>query len=139
MELTLTTPALLFPAISLLLLAYTNRFLALATLIRSLKGQYVANHNPNLLGQIDNLRIRIFQIRNMQACGILSFFMCVLTMWLLYNGQQLPAKYAFGASLLLLMISLFISLREIQISVKALEIELSDLEESILENQLTRK
>ena len=71
----------------------------------------------------------------MQICAILSFFMCVLSMWLLYSGQQIIAKYVFGFSLLLLMISLFISLREIQISVKALEIELSELEESIRENQ----
>ena len=135
MELTLTTPALLFPAISLLLLAYTNRFLALAGLVRSLKSQYQENHNPNLLGQIANLRKRILQIRNMQACAILSFFMCVLTMWLLYSGEQLIAEYTFGGSLLLLMISLFISLQEIQISVKALEIELSDLEELVLESE----
>lgn len=136
MELTLTTPALLFPAISLLLLAYTNRFLALAGLVRNLKTQYQESLNPNLLGQISNLRTRILQIRNMQACAILSFFMCVLTMWLLYNGEQLIAKYSFGTSLLLLMISLFISLREIQISVKALEIELSDLEELMKESKL---
>lgn len=135
MELTLTTPALLFPAISLLLLAYTNRFLALANLVRTLKTQYLENHNPRLLGQMSNLRIRIIQIRNMQACGSLSFFMCVLTMLLIYNGQQLLAKYVFGFSLLLLMFSLFISIREIQISVKALEIELSDLEESIKESE----
>jgi hypothetical protein len=134
MELTLTTPALLFPAISLLLLAYTNRFLALAGLVRNLKTQYVESQNPNLLGQIANLRRRIIQIRNMQACAILSFFLCVLTMWLLYNGEQQIAKYIFGFSLLLLMISLYISLREIQISVKALEIELSDIEELILES-----
>ncbi|WP_207420968.1 DUF2721 domain-containing protein [Desertivirga brevis] len=135
MELTLTTPALLFPAISLLLLAYTNRFLALAGLVRNLKSQYKESLNPNLLGQISNLRTRILQIRNMQACAILSFFMCVLTMWLLYNGEQLIAKYIFGTSLLLLMISLFISLREIQISVRALEIELSDLEELMMESK----
>lgn len=138
MEITLTTPALLFPAISLLLLAYTNRFLALAGLVRNLKTQYVENQNPKLLGQIANLRRRIIQIRNMQACAILSFFLCVLTMWLLYNGEQLIAKYIFGFSLLLLMISLYISLREIQISVKALEIELSDIEELILESSASK-
>lgn len=135
MELTLTTPALLFPAISLLLLAYTNRFLALASLIRNLKNQYQQNQDPNLLGQITNIRKRIIQVRNMQACGIMGFLICVLSMWLLYNNQQKVAEYAFGLSLLLLMISLLISFRETQISVKALEIELSDLEESILENK----
>ncbi len=135
MELTLTTPALLFPAISLLLLAYTNRFLALASLIRSLKNQYSENRNPNLLGQISNIRKRIIQVRNMQACGIMGFLICVLSMWLLYSNQQKIAEYAFGFSLLLLMISLLISFRETQISVKALEIELSDLEESIREDK----
>ncbi|KAA8480047.1 uncharacterized protein DUF2721 [Arcticibacter tournemirensis] len=135
MELTLTTPALLFPAISLLLLAYTNRFLALASLIRNLKNQYSENQNPNLLGQISNIRKRILQVRNMQACGIMGFLICVLSMWLLYNNQQRIAEYAFGLSLMLLMISLLISFRETQISVEALEIELSDLEESILENK----
>lgn len=135
MELTLTTPALLFPAISLLLLAYTNRFLALASLIRNLKNQYSENQNPNLLGQISNIRKRILQVRNMQACGIMGFLICVLSMWLLYNNQQRIAEYAFGLSLMLLMISLLISFRETQISVEALEIELSDLEESILEKK----
>lgn len=131
MELTLTTPALLFPAIALLLLAYTNRFLALANLIRNLKNQYSSNRNPNLIGQIANIRKRIFQVRNMQACGIMGFLLCVFSMWLMYNSQQKLAEYAFGLSLLLLMISLIISFREIQISVKALEIELEDFEDLI--------
>jgi len=131
MELTLGTPAMLFPAIALLLLAYTNRFLALASLIRNLKSQYVENQNPNLLGQIQSIRKRIIQVRNMQACGIMGFLLCVISMWLLYNSQHVLAGYAFGLSLLLLMISLFISFRETQISVEALEMELSDLEELV--------
>jgi len=135
MELTLTTPALLFPAISLLLLAYTNRFLALASLIRTLKTQYVENQSPHLLSQIANIRTRIIQVRNMQTCGILSFLLCVLTMWLMYNNQQMLAKYMFGISLLLLMISLMISLREILISVRALEIELEDIEQYVRDNE----
>jgi hypothetical protein len=36
MELPITTPALLFPAISLLMISYTARFLHLANLARSL-------------------------------------------------------------------------------------------------------
>lgn len=138
MELSLTTPALLFPAISLLLLAYTNRFLALANLIRSLKSQYAQNRNPNLLGQLSNLRKRIILVRNMQACAIMGFLLCVLSMWLLYNEQMMIAKYAFGGSLLLLMISLVLSFWETQISVHALEIELSDLEELILGDKVKK-
>lgn len=134
MELSITTPAILFPAISLLLLAYTNRFMALASLIRSLKSQYLASHNPNLIGQISNLRRRIYLIRNMQACGIASFSLCVICMLLLFNDHQLIAEYVFGLSLVLLLVSLYLSLREIQISIEALKIELSELESSTIDN-----
>lgn len=128
MEFSITTPAILFPAISLLLLAYTNRFLAIASLIRNLKTQYLQNHNPKIIEQISNLRKRIYLIKNMQACGIASFFLCVISMILLFNAYELLAKYAFGFSLVLMLMSLYLSLREIQISVEALRIELSELE-----------
>ena len=104
--------------------------MALASLIRNLKTQYLQNHNPNLIGQISNLRKRIYLIRNMQACGIASFSLCVICMLLLFNNNQLIAEYVFGLSLILLLISLYLSLREIQISIEALKIELSELESS---------
>ncbi|WP_018477307.1 DUF2721 domain-containing protein [Pontibacter roseus] len=129
MEITLTTPALLFPAISLLLLAYTNRFMALANLIRSLKSRYASAPNQRVYGQIENLRIRLVLIRNMQGFGISSMFGCVFCMFILFAGYNEVGKYVFGLSLLLLMVSLALALREIQISVKALELELNDLEE----------
>ncbi|KAB7627463.1 DUF2721 domain-containing protein [Alkalilimnicola sp. S0819] len=129
MDFSMATPALLFPAISLLLLAYTNRFLALAALIRDLQTRYRSHRDSNLRGQIDNLRRRVLLIRNMQAAGVASLLLCVLCMFLLFAGQALIAKYLFGVSLLLLIISLGISIREIQISVQALHLQLSDLEE----------
>lgn len=129
MEFTLGTPALLFPAISLLLLAFTNRFLALASLIRDLHSRYRASHDVSLKGQIANLRRRVVLIRNMQAAGVASLFLCVLCMFLLFAGIELAAQYVFGASLVLMMISLSLSVWEIQISVKALNIQLSDLHE----------
>lgn len=129
MEITLTTPALLFPALSLLLLAFTNRFLGLANLIRSLKDRYQTTQSPVILDQIQNLRQRLHLIRNMQAFGIASMFSCVLCMFLLYQNWQTAGKIVFGASLVLLMLSMVLSLWEIQISVKALELELSDLED----------
>ncbi|WP_192821508.1 DUF2721 domain-containing protein [Rufibacter sp. LB8] len=127
MEITLTTPALLFPALSLLLLAFTNRFLALAKLIRSLKNVYQSTRNHLIIEQIQNLRTRLNLIRNMQAFGIASMFSCVLCMFMLYQGWQMAGKATFGLGLVLLMISMVLSLWEIQISVKALELELSDL------------
>jgi hypothetical protein len=109
--------------------------MALAGLIRNLKSQYLENHNPNLIGQISNLRKRIYLIRNMQACGIGSFFLCVSCMLLLFNDNQTIAKITFGLSLVLLLISLYLSLREIQISIEALKIELSELESTTVEEK----
>ena len=128
MDLTLTTPALLFPAISLLLLAYTNRFLTLAALMRELGSRYKTEPDPGIRGQLANLRYRILIIRNMQAFGVGSFFLCVLCMFVLFAGQLALAKWIFGTSLILLMISLALSLREIQVSIDALSLQLSDLD-----------
>ncbi len=133
MELGLTTPALLFPAISLLLLAYTNRFLTLASLIRELHKSYKTNPEQVILAQISNLRYRVVLIRNMQVYGIVSFFLCVLCMFVLFAGQELLGKITFAFSLIALMVSLAISFREIQVSVDALNYRLSDLEGSFPE------
>ncbi|HEX7048028.1 MAG TPA: DUF2721 domain-containing protein [Gammaproteobacteria bacterium] len=127
MELTLTTPALLFPTISLLLLAYTNRFLAIANVIRGLHARYESQPSEILLGQIESLRQRVGLIRNMQALGISSLFLCVLSMMVIYVGWQQGAKIIFGISLLLLLVSLGVSFREIQLSVNALNLHLKDL------------
>lgn len=127
-ELTLTTPALLFPAISLLLLAYTNRFLAIAALIRQLHSQYSESHDGRVRGQIENLRKRVILTRNMQSLGIMSLFLCVLCMFLLFAEEYEVGKWVFGISLLLLLASLGLSVREIQISTNALSLQLSDME-----------
>ncbi|MGF1584474.1 MAG: DUF2721 domain-containing protein [Bacteroidales bacterium] len=127
-DLDLTTPALLFSAISLLLLAYTNRFLALAVLVRNLHAMYKENPDDILYGQIKNLRLRLSIIRHMQIYGLLSLLLCVICMFLIYVGYMLIAIYVFGVALLLLIGSLCISAWEIQISVKALNLQLSDME-----------
>ena len=129
MEITLTTPALLFPAISLLLLAYTNRFLAIANMVRQLHAKYLQDPKKGVLvGQIKNLKLRLHMIRNMQIFGVSSFFFCVLSMIFIFQEAGDWGSYSFGISMILLLISLLISLREIQISTKALELELSDME-----------
>lgn len=129
-ELTLTTPALLFPAISLLLLAYTNRFLTLAALTRELYRQHTQTPDPRVYKQLLNLRYRIIVIRNMQFLGISSFFFCVLCMFVLFTGQLLLGKWIFAFSLVLLLLSLALSLREIQVSIDALLLQIDDLEET---------
>jgi hypothetical protein len=128
MDISLTTPALLFPALSLLLLAYTNRFLGLATVIRNLYADYQKSPDPLLLGQIDNLRYRVTLIRNMQIAGAASILGCVVCMLVLFFGLIELGNVIFIISLILLVVSLAISLRELQISVGALELHLSMLE-----------
>lgn len=130
MELTLSTPALLFPAVSLLLLAYTNRFLALAALIRELQARYRESPEPVIKGQIDNLRRRVNLIRAMQEAGVASLFLCVFCMFLLFAGFILPGKLVFAISLLLLMVSLALSVKEIHISVRALNLQLQDIQDA---------
>jgi membrane protein required for beta-lactamase induction len=127
-ELTLITPTFLFSAISLLLLAYTNRFLSYAQLVRTLKDAYLEDHNKVKAAQIENLRRRLYLTRAMQMLGISSLFLCVVTMFLIYVGLQAVAFWVFGLAILLLLVSLGISVREIQISVMALELHLSDME-----------
>lgn len=130
MEIEVTTPALLFPAISLLLLAYTNRFLVIAARIRDLHSRYRSHSEDDaaVALQIENLRKRVGLIRAMQALGILSLLLCVVCMFVLFAGQNLLGKLIFGASLLLLMASLSISLWEIQISTVAISLELQDFQ-----------
>lgn len=124
----LTTPALLFPAISLLLLAYTNRFLVLAQLIRQLHSSERDYFQRMVQRQIANLRQRIALIRLMQALGVSSFLFCTLSMMSLFVTQQRLAEALFGISLLLLVASLLTSLYEIAISTKAIEAELADID-----------
>lgn len=127
-ELTLTTPALLFSAISLIMLAYTNRFLAYATVVRSLHDTYLKNKDAVLIKQIKNIKQRLYLTRAMQIFGISSLLLCVVTMFLIYIELNTLATWVFGLALLLLIISLSVLIVEIQISVKALEHHISDIE-----------
>jgi hypothetical protein len=129
MDFTLSTPALLFPTVSLLMLAYTNRFLTLATIIRGLHDRYKNDQNDNLLGQIANLRYRVYLIRNMQIFGVLSLLFCVVSMFALFAGWVPGGQWAFGIALILMIVSMLISLRELQISVGALDLLLVELED----------
>lgn len=129
MDITLTTPALLFPAISLLLVAYTNRFNTIGGRIRTLHSQYRENPDDLIIsGQIESLRKRVYLIRNMQAFGVASLFFCVVCLFVLFAGKIFLGKIIFSLCLVLMMISLALSFREILISVNALNLELSDMQ-----------
>lgn len=122
MNITLTTPAMLFPAVSLLLLAYTNRFVTLATIIRNFRKDQQEGHVEE---QIANLRKRIQLIKRMQEAGVLSFFFCVLSMLAIYLEYWLVGGWIFALSLLFLLYSLWLSVLEIRISVEALDVHLA--------------
>ncbi len=106
MTVELQTPALLFSATSLILLAYTNRFLTIATIIRGLRKSYNEKPEDFILGQIRNLKLRLDLIRYMQLSGVLSLFLSVLSMLLIYLENNNSGIVLFGLSLLFLLISL---------------------------------
>lgn len=130
LEISINTPALLFPAITLLMLAYTNRFLSLAALVRKLHDEYIGGEKEkNILNQIKNIRARLNLIRYMQSFGILSFLCCVICMYAIFTGWMVLANWIFAASLFSLLLSIILSLLEINKSTKAIELQLSDIEE----------
>lgn len=135
MTLHIETPALLFSATSLILLAYTNRFLTVATIIRGLKKAYKEKENSMILLEIKNLKLRLTLIRYMQMAGVLSLFLSVFTMLVLFLDHQLIGIYLFAASLLSLLTSLALCFWEINISVDALRLHLSDLTHKELEKE----
>ena len=127
MNLTIETPALLFSATTLILLAYTNRFLTIAQLIRELKKSYKKEENASILLEIKNLNLRLSLIRAMQLMGVLCLFLSVLAMLMLFLEQHMLGIYLCGGSILCLLISLGISFWEISISVNALRLHLKDI------------
>jgi hypothetical protein len=137
-DININTPALLFPAITLLMLAYTNRFLSLATLVRKLHEEYNRGEKEkNILSQIKNIRTRINLIRYMQGLSVLSFLCCVLCMYTIYRGWTMLANIIFAGSLIFLFLSILLSLLEINKSTRAIELVLSDIEELDKENIFT--
>nr|WP_321415230.1 DUF2721 domain-containing protein [uncultured Allomuricauda sp.] len=128
MQLNLSIPALLFPAISLTMLAYNARYLAIAALIRQLHKQFEETSAPPLKQQINQLRNRLGIIKNMQASAIISFLLAAVTMFLVYVQMEVWANIVFGISLVFLMISLVLSFLEVQLSTKALGIQLKNME-----------
>jgi hypothetical protein len=130
-QLEISTPALLFSAISLILLAHTNRFLTYASVVRNLHDAYLKKPESILIYQISNLRQRLALIKGMQISGISSLLLCVMSMFFIYIGQQVLAEVLFGIGMLSLFASLALSIQEIRISTKSIDYHLSDIEKSL--------
>jgi hypothetical protein len=129
MDFTFQTPTLLFSAISLLMLAYTNRFVVIANLIRELYVTHLANPSDVTANQLKNLRKRMRIIRNMQVYGAFSFFFSVLSLLFIFLNSILVAEIIFGISLVALLISLVLLIMELNISIQALNIQLKDFKD----------
>jgi hypothetical protein len=125
----ISTPALLFPAVSLLFLSYTNRFLHLAALIRKLHNDWLRDGEPILRAQIENLRRRMRLIRWMQLSGAVSLLLCVGAMVAIIAGAAAAASVSFAAALLFMGLSLGALVYEVWISGGALAILLNAMEE----------
>lgn len=130
MEFTFATPALLFPAVSLLFISYTNRFVSYADLVRRLHERWRNEGGTVVARQITNLRRRIVLIRNMQIAGAFSLLFCVVCMIFLFFGFTVAAETLFAGALFLMLVSLALLVVEVSISVRALELQMSDLEGS---------
>ncbi len=134
-DFTLTTPAVIFPAVSLLLLAYTNRFNSISSRIRDLKKQYLDSEEDGIIIQIKSLRRRLLIIRNMQWLAVFALFLSVLAMLMMFENKPNTAKQFFVAGMFSLLGSLFLSLREIHLSIHALNVEMQDLEHKLVEKK----
>jgi len=99
MTLEITTPAVLFPTVSLLLLAYTNRFLALTAIVRQMDSSGEVEHE---FYQVKNLRKRLNYIKKMQYFGVSSLLMCAISMLFLFLQMDFIGKISFGISLIVI-------------------------------------
>ena len=132
MEFTISTPAILFSAISLLMLAYTNRFLALAALVRQFIQKFAEEKDKHLLKQIRNFKKRLTIIKYTQLFGVVSFLLCVISMFSIFMNMIIAAEIIFALSLVALFVSLLLSLQEVLLSIGALNIEMRKIEDKAL-------
>lgn len=130
MKLELTTPALLFSTVSLLILAFSNRFISIAQLIRTLHDKYKQDPDYASLLQINKLRKRARIIRDMQIIAVSSLLLSVVTMFLLFYDLKDAAQIVFSASLILLGVAMSLSIAEMLLSTNALNLLLDGEEES---------
>ena len=131
MDFTFSTPAVVFSATSLLMLAYTNRFLTLSELTRNLYNRYKDSNgkDTSAKGQIDNLKLRLKVIRWMQIFGAVSFSLSVVSMLAMVFINNTVSLTIFIISLFCLLISLALLVYELQISVRALTIQLNEMKD----------
>lgn len=121
--LSVTIPALLFPAISLLFISYTTRFLGLASVARGMLREHLADPKPHWQVQLVNIRHRLRLIRRMQLLGLFSIILAALSMGALANGFGRIGQATFAGALGCFIGSLGYCVHEITLSIAAIEVE----------------
>jgi hypothetical protein len=130
MDIAVTTPALLFPAITILFLAYSNRFLTIATRIREKHADFNKTQSPIAQKQIVSFRRRIGYIVAMEMLAVLGIISCIVSTGFIFYGLQYYGNVSFAVSMLFIILSLFASIIELVFSTRALNIELEDMEKN---------
>ena len=123
----------LFPAIPLMMVNFGNRYTVLANLIRHLHDEVIRDtvspkDAERFLLQINRPRDRLHLIGIIQSCAAIAFVLALGAMIAAYFDERLLSSMLFLTSILLLMGSMLLFTREIQIANTALDVHLSDLE-----------
>jgi hypothetical protein len=132
-ETSIFVPAILFPAIPLMMINFGNRYSTMSALIRRIHDEFVSRpemppeNAERYLGQIATLRRRLYLVRAMQTMAATAFFLNLATMLAIYARLPLPAHGLFTVVLAFMMAAMLLFVVEIQISAKALELHLSDV------------
>lgn len=122
----LSTPALVFPALSVLMLAYTNKFIAISKRVRALHAEHLKNPSKRVHKQIKSLDKRMKYIRNMQICALSGFSSNIISIAMIFVGLDLFAMIFFSLGLILVLCSLIICIIEIYLSVQAMSVLLEE-------------
>src|SRR5512141_2422107 len=121
--LSISIPALIFPAISLLFISYTTRFLGLTSVARAMLREHLADPQPHWEVQLRSLRHRLHLIRRMQLLGLASIILAALSMGAIANGFPLTGQVFFVGALAGFVGSLGFCVHEIRLSIDAIEVE----------------
>ena len=130
-EISISTPALVFPALTVLMLAYTNRFIAISKRVRALHTEHKENPTDRIYAQIQLLKKRLIYIRNMQTLAIVGFLINLVSMFFILLAIKTIGGILFAFSLAFITGSLVVSLYEIHISVNAMSIQLQEDSEEL--------
>ena len=132
MELGYSTIALLFPAIPLMFLVYSNTPTHVGARLRELfeavsRGEVTGNEYKRVSEEAEYLAKRLSLLRSAQMLSGLTFLFNLLTLASIYMEQQVFAQYLFGCAVIIMMLSILLYLMEISTTVRAVGLILNKI------------